>query len=144
MINHYLSPIVDELLEFWDGFDLPSTRKKIRMAVICCTNDILAARKLCGHASALIACHRCYKTANIIRGRPNFRGFDDMDEWYIQKDLNDHRSNAESWRQCRSKDERKRHVSDTHVRWSKMLISTQSGILLLIRCIVFFSELLIG
>jgi hypothetical protein len=24
-INHYLSPIVDELLEFWDGVSLPFT-----------------------------------------------------------------------------------------------------------------------
>ncbi|GBC52241.2 hypothetical protein GLOIN_2v1484835 [Rhizophagus irregularis DAOM 181602=DAOM 197198] len=52
-INHFLSPIVNELLEFWDGVDLPSG-KRIRMAVICCRNDIPAARKLCGHISALI------------------------------------------------------------------------------------------
>jgi hypothetical protein len=61
-INHYLSPIVDELLEFWDGVDLLSTNlhptgKRIRLAVICCTNDIPAARKLCGHISALVSCH---------------------------------------------------------------------------------------
>src|SRR5688572_8624853 len=67
-INHYLSPIVDVLLEFWSGFNLPSTNehpngKKIRL-VICCSNDISAARKLCGHISALIGCHRCYKRAN--------------------------------------------------------------------------------
>ena len=41
-INHYLSPIVDVLLELWNGFDLP-TGKKIRLAVICCSNDIPAA-----------------------------------------------------------------------------------------------------
>jgi hypothetical protein len=39
-INHYLSPIVDELLEFWNGVSLPSTdlhptSKRIWMAVIC-------------------------------------------------------------------------------------------------------------
>ena len=26
-INHYLTPIVDELLEFWDGIDLPVNNK---------------------------------------------------------------------------------------------------------------------
>ncbi|PKB93185.1 hypothetical protein RhiirA5_247878, partial [Rhizophagus irregularis] len=57
-INHFLSPIVNELLEFWDGIDLLSG-KIIRMAVICCSNDIPAARKLCGHISALVGCHRC-------------------------------------------------------------------------------------
>jgi hypothetical protein len=48
-INHYLSPIVDKLLEFWDGVSLSSTDlhptgKRIRMVVICCSNDIPAAR----------------------------------------------------------------------------------------------------
>ena len=58
-INHYLAPIVDELLEFWSGFDLPSSAdnpegKKIRLAVIYCANDIPAARKLCGHILAFV------------------------------------------------------------------------------------------
>src|SRR6266511_3724721 len=53
-INHYLAPIVDELLEFWSGVNLPSFEdhpevKKNRLAVICCANDIPAARKMCGH-----------------------------------------------------------------------------------------------
>src|SRR3984957_14435835 len=76
-INHYLSPIVDELLEFWNSFNLPNG-KRIRMAVICCTNDILAARKLCGHISALVSCHRCYKITNINGRNFNFGSFDDM------------------------------------------------------------------
>ncbi|GBC24892.2 uncharacterized protein LOC114575947 [Rhizophagus irregularis DAOM 181602=DAOM 197198] len=82
-INHFLSPIVDELLEFWDGVDLPS--------------------------------------ANSSGRRFNFGGFDDMDDWYISRDPNEHRQNAELWRQCRTQEERKKHVSDTHVRWSEML-----------------------
>ena len=65
-INHYLAPIVNELLEFWDGVNLPISgkhlnRKHIRLAVICYSNDIPAARRLCGHISALVGCHRCYK-----------------------------------------------------------------------------------
>jgi hypothetical protein len=125
-INHYLSPIVDELLEFWDGFNLPQSNlypagKRIRIAVICCTNDIPAARKLCGHISALVSCHRCYKTANISGKKFNYGGFDDMTEWYVQKDPDEHRQNAELWRLCKSKRERKQHVSETHVRWSELL-----------------------
>jgi hypothetical protein len=61
-INHYLSSIVDELLEFWDGVDLLSTNlhptgKRIWLAVICCINNIPAAKKLYSHISALINCH---------------------------------------------------------------------------------------
>src|SRR2546429_3374677 len=53
-INHYLVPIIGELLEFWSGFDLllsenHSEGKKIRLAVICYTNNIPTARKLCDH-----------------------------------------------------------------------------------------------
>jgi hypothetical protein len=28
-INHYLAPIVDELLEFWDGIEIPAAEKNI-------------------------------------------------------------------------------------------------------------------
>jgi len=50
-------------LEFWSGFDLPPSEnhpegKKIHLAVICCANNIPAARKLCDHISALAGCHR--------------------------------------------------------------------------------------
>ena len=86
-INHHLSPIVDELLEFWDGFNLPSSNKhpngkRIRLVVICYSNDILAAKKLCGHISALISCHRCYKRANMGGKKPNFGRFEEMDDWF--------------------------------------------------------------
>ena len=94
-INHYLSPIVDELLKFWADAELQKTAdypngRAIQMAVICCSSDIPAARKLCGHISSLAACHRCYKIAscnNEEEERPNFGGFDDINEWFIQRDL---------------------------------------------------------
>ena len=125
-INHYLAPIVDELLEFWSGFDLPSSAdhpegKKIRLAVICCANDIPAARKLCSHISALVGCHRCYKTANVSGRKFNFGGFDNMSEWFQECDLEEHRVNAEAWQQCKSVNKRRQHVSNTHVRWSELL-----------------------
>src|SRR5277367_4987436 len=40
-INYDLAPIVDELLEFWNGIEIPAARKNIRLALICCSNDIL-------------------------------------------------------------------------------------------------------
>ena len=128
-MNHFLAPIVDELLELWNGYDLPvSNGKRIRVAVICCSSDIPAARKLCGHISALAACHRCYKrasrnsddTGKKVR-KVNYGGFEDMDYWFRERDLNEHRQNAKEWRKCRSDDERRRHVSTTLARWSEML-----------------------
>lgn len=125
-INHYLSPIVDDLLELWNGFDMPVSlehKKRIRLAVICCSSDIPAARKLCGHISALVGCHRCYKRAasDADDQRANYGGFDDIDDWFRERDLNEHRRNAEGWLRCKSNEERKEHVSFTQVRWSEML-----------------------
>ena len=61
------------MLDLWDGYDLPisskfSNGKKIRVAVICCSNDIPAAQKLCGHISAIAAYHRRHKWANSDDG----------------------------------------------------------------------------
>jgi hypothetical protein len=126
-INHYLAPIVDILLEFWAGVYLQKTTnhqngRNIRMAVICCSSDIPAARKLCGHISANAACHRCYKRASSDEGeRPNFGGFDDMDDWFRQRNLEEFRQNAIEWVGCRTKDERNKHVSDKLVRWTELL-----------------------
>ncbi|EXX58570.1 hypothetical protein RirG_196780 [Rhizophagus irregularis DAOM 197198w] len=120
-INHYLSPIVDELLEFWNGIEIPAAGRKIRLALICCSNDIPAARKLCGHISASVSCHRCYKRANSISNKLNFGGFDDMSEWFVERNLLKHRQDAENWRLCKSEEERKRHVSLTSVRWTELL-----------------------
>src|SRR6185437_3273080 len=50
-INHYLALIIDELLELWDGFNLSTAGKNVRLAVICCSNNIPATQKLCSHAS---------------------------------------------------------------------------------------------
>src|SRR2546430_2018512 len=92
------------------------------MAVICCSNNIPATRKLCGHISALVGCHRCYKRASSEEGqRPNFGGFEDMDDWFKIKDLEEHRRNAMIWKHQQTNEDRKRHVSRTHVRWSEML-----------------------
>ena len=99
-INNYLAPIVDELLEFWDGVNLPSTNnfpasRNIRMAVICCSSDVPATRKLGGHISALVGCHRYYKEAYKKEGqRLNFRGFEDINDWFIMKDAEEHWRNT--------------------------------------------------
>src|SRR5271170_4685574 len=65
-INHYLAPNVDELLSLWAGITLNCTfeyqnGRNICAALILISCDIPAARKICGHVSALISCHRCEK-----------------------------------------------------------------------------------
>jgi hypothetical protein len=68
-INHYLAPIIDELKSLWEGVTLNRTYecqegKRIRAALVLVSCDIPAARKICGHISALVSCHRCEKKAN--------------------------------------------------------------------------------
>ncbi|GBC39214.2 uncharacterized protein LOC107327733 [Rhizophagus irregularis DAOM 181602=DAOM 197198] len=121
-INHYLAPIVDQFQTFWEGVGLDRTSEHlsgrlIKCAVIACCCDIPAARKLCGHYSANVSCHRCLKVA---RNR-NFSGMDDIDEWFVAKSANSHRKMALEWRKCKSNEARKRHVKQYHARWSEML-----------------------
>ena len=76
-INHYLVPIIDELVILWKGITLNHTykcrnEKRIHAALILILCDISAARKICGHVSALISCHRCEKKANYENDQHNF------------------------------------------------------------------------
>jgi hypothetical protein len=120
-INHYLALIVDELVSLWNGIFLNRTYednegKKIWAALILVSCDIPAARKICGHVSALVSCHRCTKKANYENHQHNFAGMDDMDEWFVPQNLGQHRENALGWRRCNSKVARKRFVKETGVR----------------------------
>ena len=58
-INHYLALIVDELNLLWNEMTLSTNEfpngKRVRGALILVTCDISAARKICGHVSALIS-----------------------------------------------------------------------------------------
>ncbi|PKB98217.1 hypothetical protein RhiirA5_431735 [Rhizophagus irregularis] len=90
-LNHYLAPLVDQLIELWQGIELETFEypngKIVKKAVICCSCNIPAARKLCGYISARVACHRCLKQANYDGNQPNFGGFSDMDSWFIERDV---------------------------------------------------------
>jgi hypothetical protein len=92
-INHFLALIINQLIELWNGIILSttyeSTTKPIRAAVICCSCDISAARKLCGYISARVACHRCLKKAQFDdRKQPNFGGFDNINKWFVERNIN--------------------------------------------------------
>ena len=126
-INHYLAPIVDELIEFSSGIELPSTfeykeGRKIYAALILSANDVPAARKICGHASYLVKCHRCPKRATYDREtkRNHYGGFESMDEWFKPVDISQYFSAANQWLLCTNKQERDEHVSETGVRWSEL------------------------
>ncbi|GET65198.1 hypothetical protein GLOIN_2v1480991 [Rhizophagus irregularis DAOM 181602=DAOM 197198] len=102
-INHYIAPIVNELELLWSGITLNRTfecqnGKNICAALVLISCDIPAARKICGHISALVSCHRCMKRANYEDHQHNFAGMEDMENWFITRDLTEHRQNALAWR----------------------------------------------
>jgi Transposase family tnp2 len=122
--NHYLYPIINQLLELWSGYMIKTfeypTGRLIKGAVICCANDVPAARKLCGFISARVACYRCKKTANYKDKRPNFGEFENFEEWFVARDINIIREKANEWKECTTEDSRRNHVSQHFVRWSEI------------------------
>jgi hypothetical protein len=125
-LNHYLAPLVDQLIELWQGVDLAETYehsngKRVKGAVICCSCNIPAVRKLCGFISARIACYRCLKHADYDdRNQPNYGGFANMESWFIERNVNEIRNNTFAWKACKTQEQRKNHVSETLVRWSEI------------------------
>ena len=122
-INHYLAPIVNELLEFFSGLELPVTFKynkgrKIYVALILSANDVPAARKICSHASHAVKCHRCPKRAkyNHATKRNHYSGFENMDEWFKSVDISQYFRAAEQWLSCRNNKECDNHVKRTGIR----------------------------
>ena len=123
-----MAPVVDELESLWGGgvtlqstHECPVDGKKIKAALILVSCDIPAARKICGHVSALVLCHRCEKKANYENRQHNFAGMDNMNEWFVSRDSAEHRQNALGWRRCNSKAARERFVKQNGVRWSELL-----------------------
>src|SRR6266508_4301360 len=125
-INHYLALIVDELEFLWDRITLNHTYecqggKYIRAALILVSCDVPAARKICGHVSALVSCRQCEKKANYENRQHNFAGMDDLEEWFYTRSSTKHRQYALNWCRCKSDASRKRMVKQTGVRWSELL-----------------------
>ncbi|RIB16676.1 hypothetical protein C2G38_2189298 [Gigaspora rosea] len=77
----------DDPAEFSEG-------RTIHAALILISYDIPAARKLYGHILALVSCHRCEKSANYINRHFIFGDMQNMDEWFVQKDLAVHQEKA--------------------------------------------------
>ena len=64
--------------------------------------------------------YRCYKSANFVNNQPNFRGFENFDEWFVERDINTIRENAIEWKKCTTEEARRTHISQFHVHWSEI------------------------
>jgi len=123
-INHYLAPIVDELLELWRGWRVPKTHQcpdglDIKVALIVGSSDIPATRKLFGHGAAAMKCNRCEKRSTYSEeySKNHYGG----DHNYEISTAESHRKYAHEWLQCNSKNSRDNHFKEHGVRWSELL-----------------------
>ncbi|GBC16225.2 hypothetical protein GLOIN_2v1848891 [Rhizophagus irregularis DAOM 181602=DAOM 197198] len=128
-INHYLAPIVDELLELWKGWKVPKTHQfsnglEIKVALIVGSSDTPATRKLFGHGSAVMKCYRCDKRTTYSEEfrKTHYGGMQDYNEWVTKPaDLLLHRQYAHEWLQCNSKSSREAHFKVHGIRWTEVL-----------------------
>ena len=87
-INPYLQPLVNELLVFWKGIKLKVRRgtdelwEEVKLALLCCTCDTPAGRKVCGFLghTARLGCCKCLKAFPGSVGCMNYSGFD-VSKW---------------------------------------------------------------
>ncbi|PKC55131.1 hypothetical protein RhiirA1_403115 [Rhizophagus irregularis] len=83
-----------------------------------------ATRKLFGHGSAVMKCHRCEKrsTYSEVYKKTHYGGMQEYDKW-VTNPINPslHRQYAHEWLQCNSKSSRDTHFKEHGVRWSELL-----------------------
>ena len=88
VMNLYLGPFVNDMLQFWEGVPLWHECTKqlipIRMALLSVMCDIPTTRKLCGFAghSAALGCSKCLKkfSWSSTEKKLDFSGYD-KDSW---------------------------------------------------------------
>jgi len=119
-INHVLSIIVTELLEFWKGILYTATAsspfgrfvKGVLIPLVC---DMLAARQLAGFSSATstLFCMFCLTTIHNIENL-------NKADWPL-RDLSKHLHHAKLWKDSASKAERDANFKKHGIRWSALL-----------------------
>ncbi|CAG8801576.1 24705_t:CDS:2, partial [Dentiscutata erythropus] len=75
----------------------------IRVAIIVGSSDIPATRKLFGHGSAVMKCHRCPKRSRYSETfkKTHYGGMQDYEQWLSeQADPQLHREYAQEWLRC--------------------------------------------
>ncbi|PPR03093.1 hypothetical protein CVT26_004612 [Gymnopilus dilepis] len=122
-INHYLKPVIDEFIEFWDpGIFFSRTvnyprGRLVYCALILVVCDLLAARKAAGFAACTHE-HFC-SVCHCTRSQGGY-GNTDHGSWRRRTDKELRRS-AESYLDAQTAEERLDEFNKTGVRWSELL-----------------------
>ena len=122
-INQFLSQLVTELIDLWDGMyvevhnvPLPVC---IHAALMCVASDIPATRKVCGFTghNSTKGCSKCLKSFSIRVGAPSNYGGYDRDLWMPRTDEH-HRHFSEKYQNTNTGVERKKIEIESGVRYT--------------------------
>ncbi|OAD70570.1 hypothetical protein PHYBLDRAFT_102252, partial [Phycomyces blakesleeanus NRRL 1555(-)] len=125
-INHYLWPMVDDLIRLHEGLAIPTfecpsgVRVHATLMMVAC--DIPAARKTSGFTSHNSTCayYKCNRHFPHLENSVNvdFRGFD-FSRWVL-RDSVENRLHAEEWESASTPSERHRLEIKNGVQWSQL------------------------
>ena len=127
-INSYLIPLVDDLLELYDGASISNPNSifgstTIRAVLSCIVCDIPATRKVCGFLgkNALKGCSKCLKEFPTARfgAKPDYSGFD-CENWPVRK-LSEHKKHVSEVKQAKTSTKHSEKESLHGVRYSELL-----------------------
>ena len=125
-INTFLNPLVTELQELWKGVVLKNSADSsvlVRAALLCCSCDIPAARKVCGFVGhrAKKGCSRCRMTfpADSFGEVPDYSNFDRS--MWIARSSEEHRTIAEQHRDCNTQAQQTDIEREHGIRYTALL-----------------------
>lgn len=119
-INHIISVLVDELLEFWTGVEFSQTSLYPRGRLMCCAViplvcDLGAGRKTAGHSSATAT----YFCAFCQLKKRDINTIDPI-KW-PRRTCEQHRALANQWHDATTSAKQEKCFKDFGVRYSKLL-----------------------
>ena len=126
-INSYLYPLVQELLELWEGVQVNIAapgpgQSVVRAALICVTSDIPATRKVCGFAghSASMGCSKCLKRFPSLPNKLDYSGYN-RTHWN-PRTIEDHRFQSTEFLAANTKTKQTEIIKKYGVRYSILLL----------------------
>jgi len=127
-INTFLSPLVKDLQELFDGitFENPASISgftTIRCVLGCISCDLPATRKVCGFANfnGNFGCSKCKKNfvTTTFGSKPCYGGFD-CDGWCM-RDMSSHLHFTKKYKLASSVLEQKRIVHENGIKYSELV-----------------------
>ena len=120
------NPLVNELQRLWQGVMLKNCNNYsilVKAALLCCSCDIPASRKLCGFVGhgAVKGCSKCLLSfpTDSFGEKPDYSNFD-KSQWE-PRIVEKHRDTAKKYNECQTKAAKKLLERDFGIRYTALL-----------------------